>query len=54
MPFSPANGPAIFIAFMHDLDSTWKDLARFLGLTIDEDLNTNVIVDNILSWAMRT
>ncbi len=50
MPFGPVNGPAIFIAFMHDLVSTWKDLARSLGLTIDKDLNTNVIVDDILSW----
>jgi hypothetical protein len=51
MPFGPVNGPATFIAFIHDVDSTWKDLARSLGVTIDEDTNTNIIVDDILSWA---
>jgi hypothetical protein len=51
MPFGPVNGPATFIAFIHDVDSTWKDLARSLGITIDEDTNTNIIVDDILSWA---
>ena len=51
MPFGPINGPTTFIAFIHDVDATWKDLTRSCGLTIDEDLNTNVIVDDILSWA---
>jgi hypothetical protein len=45
------NGPPTFIAFIHDLDSTWKDLARSFGVTIDEDTNTNIIVDDILSFA---
>ena len=51
MPFGPVNGPATFIAFIHDMDSTWKALATELGLTINEDTNTNIIVDDILSWA---
>ena len=51
MPFGPVNGPATFIAFIHDMDSTWKDLARSYGISIDEDTNTNIIVDDILSWA---
>ena len=51
MPFGPVNGPSTFIAFIHDVDSTWKDLARSCGLTMDEDTNTNIIVDDILSWA---
>ena len=51
MPFSPVNGPSTFIAFIHNVDSTWKDLARSCGLMIDEDTNTNIIVDDILSWA---
>ena len=51
MPFGPVIRPSTFIAFIHDVDSTWKDLARACGLTIDEDTNTNIIVDNILSWA---
>ena len=51
MPFGPINGPSTFIAFIHDMDATWKDLTRSCGLTIDEDLNTNVILEDILSWA---
>ena len=51
MPFGPINGPTTFIAFIQDVDVTWKDLARSCGITIDKDLNTNVIVDDILSWA---
>ena len=51
MPFGPVNGPSTFIAFIHDVNSTWKDLARSCGLTMDEDTNTNIIVDDILSWA---
>ena len=52
MPFGPVNGPATFIAFIHDMDSTWKALATELGITISEDTNTNIIVDDILSWAI--
>ena len=51
MPFGPINGPSTFIAFIHDMDATWKDLTRSCGLTIDKDLNTNVILEDILSWA---
>ena len=51
MPFGLVNGPSTFIAFIHYVNSTWKDLARSCGLTIDEDTNTNIIFDNILSWS---
>lgn len=51
MPFGPVNGPVIFIAFMHDLDGTWKELAENLGITIDDDTNAKIIVDDIWSWA---
>lgn len=27
MPFGPVNGPPIFIVFMHDMASKWKELA---------------------------
>jgi hypothetical protein len=49
MPFGPVNGPSTLIAFIHDIDSTWKDLVRSLGLTINKDLNINIIIDDILS-----
>ncbi len=51
MPFGPISGPPTFTAFIHDLDSTWKDLARQHGIVIDKDTNTNIIVDHIFSYA---
>ncbi len=51
MPFVLVNGPATFIAFIHDVDSSWKELARSHGIEVDEDMNTNIIVDDIVSWA---
>jgi hypothetical protein len=51
MPFDPVNRPSTFIVFIHNLDSTWKELAQSSALTIDKDMNTNIIVDDILSWA---
>jgi hypothetical protein len=51
MPLSPVNGPFTFIAFIHDIDLTWNNLACYCGLTIDKDTNTNIIVNNMLSWA---
>jgi hypothetical protein len=50
MPFRPTNGPAMFINFIHDVNSQWKALAQQSGLIIDEDSNTKVIVDDIFSW----
>jgi hypothetical protein len=49
--FGPMNGLATFIEFIHDVDSSWKELARSHGISINKDTNTNIIVDNILSWA---
>jgi hypothetical protein len=50
MPFGPTNGPAMFINFIHDVDSQWKALAAKSGLVIDDDTNTKIIVDDIFSW----
>jgi hypothetical protein len=51
MPFGPTNGPATFINFIHDINSVWKELARERGVPIDDDTNTKIIVDDIVSWA---
>jgi hypothetical protein len=51
MPFGPVNSPATFIAFIHDDNSTWKDLAHLHGVIIDQDTNTKIIVNNTVSWA---
>jgi hypothetical protein len=53
MPFGPVNGPSTFISFIHDMDGTWKDVARSLGLVINEDMNTRIIVNDIVSWARQ-
>ena len=51
MPFGPINGPVIFIVFIHDMNSTWNELARRRGLSLNTGTNTRVIVDDIFSWA---
>ena len=51
MPFGPMNGPATFIAMIHDLESVWKEIAMMEGLTIGRCVNTTIIVNNILNWA---
>ncbi len=49
MPFGPTNGPATFINFIYDVDSQWKALATSEGITIGDDTNTRIIVDDIVS-----
>ena len=51
MPFGPVNGPVIFIVFIHDLDSTWQDLAHNRGVIFYVKTCTTIIVDDIFSWA---
>ena len=50
MPFGPINGRPMFIAFIHDVDSTWKELARENGIVIDDDTNTTIMVEDIFSY----
>ncbi len=42
MPFEPVNGQATFNLFIHDVDSSWKELACSYGVVIDKDTNTNI------------
>ena len=51
MSSGPVNGPVIFIVFIHDLDSTWKELARSRGTVLDATDSTKIIVDDTFSWA---
>jgi hypothetical protein len=50
MFFDPVNGSTTFIAFIHNVDSTQKSLACQHGITVNKDTNTNIIVNNILSY----
>jgi hypothetical protein len=51
MPFGPTNGPAMFINLIHDISSIWKELAQECGVPLDDDTNTKIIVNDIVSWA---
>ena len=53
MPFGPTNGPATFINFIYDINSVWQKLATERGVQIDEDTNTKIIVDDIVSYAKQ-
>ena len=50
MPFGPVNGPVIFVIFIHDMDVTWKDLARTRGIVFGLGTGTRIIEDGIFSW----
>ena len=51
MPFGPTNGPATFIRMMYDLNSQWKALVMSVGITIGDDTDTRIIVDDIVNHA---
>jgi hypothetical protein len=51
MLFGPTNKPATFINFIHDIGSQLKALAKSLGVVINNNTNTNIIINNIFSWA---
>jgi hypothetical protein len=34
---------------IHDLGSAWKDLATWSGISVDDNTNTNIIVDDIFN-----
>ncbi len=51
MPFGPTNGLATFINFIHNIKIVWKKLAKELSVPINDDTNTKIIINNIVSWA---
>ena len=54
MPFGPVNGPTIFIQFIHDMNTDWQAIAHDkYGVTINDDTNTKIIVDDILSFSVH-
>jgi hypothetical protein len=53
MQFGQVNGPSTFTAFIHDMNSTWQEIAHSLGLNINEDMNTTIIMDDIVSWVKQ-
>jgi hypothetical protein len=52
MPFGPINGPATFISFIHDVDSQWKALATSCEISVNEQTNTCIIIDNIMNHGL--
>ena len=49
MPFGLTNVPATFISMIYDLDSQWKALATSVGITVGNDTNTQIIIDDIVN-----
>ena len=49
MPFGPTNGPATFISMIYNLESQWKALATSVGITVGDNTDTRIIVDDIVS-----
>ncbi len=47
MPFKLTNNPTTFIQMIHDLDSALQDLGTWLDISVDDNTNTNIIVDDI-------
>jgi hypothetical protein len=51
MPFGPTNGPATFLMMMiHDVDNVWKKTASSLGLSVGTNIDTRIIIDDIINW----
>ncbi len=50
MPFGPTNRPATFVNFIYDVNSQWKSLACENGIAINNDTNTRIIIDDIVSY----
>jgi hypothetical protein len=51
MPFGPTNGPATFVAMIHDIDSVWKETAKLEGINVGSFADTTIIIDDIMNWA---
>jgi hypothetical protein len=49
MPFGPTNGPATFVNFIYDVVSQWKSLGRTHAIDIGDDINTRIIINDIVS-----
>ena len=49
MPFGPTNGLATFISMSYDLNSQRKALATSVGITVGDNTNTRIIVNDIVN-----
>jgi hypothetical protein len=49
MPFGPTNGPTTFVNFIYDVNTQWKALETSVGITVGDNTDTRIIVDDILS-----
>ena len=50
MPFGPTNRPATCINFIYDINIVWQELAKKQGVLIDGNTNTQIIIDDIVSY----
>jgi hypothetical protein len=49
MPFGPTNGPATIVNLIYNIDSQSKLLVRDNSININNDTNTRIIIDDIVS-----
>ena len=52
MPVGPVNGLVIFTRMMFNINGEWLVMPIDNGVTIDDDTNTNIIVDDCFNWAI--
>ena len=52
MLFDPVNSLVIFINMIFNINGEWQVMAIDNGFMIDDDTNTNIIVDNFFNWAI--
>ena len=52
MPSGPVNGPVMFIRMMCNINGKWQVMAIDNGVTIDNDTNTKISVDNSFNYAI--
>jgi hypothetical protein len=50
MPFGPTNGHATFIMMIYDVNSVWKETTSSLGLSVGINIDTKIIIDDIINW----
>jgi hypothetical protein len=52
MPFGQTNSLATFINFIYNVDSQWMAQAALSRVQINEDTNTRIIIDDIVSYGI--
>jgi hypothetical protein len=52
MPFSLVNGPVIFVIIIYDLKNHWDNLAESWNIGINQDTNSNIIINDTFIYSL--